>query len=332
MPDLSNAVAPAAAPSERPAESGTTPEGQPPSAGGSPSAASAEAAAPPGPAARAAPAAQVTPAAPVAPAAPAAQAAQAAQAAAATGSPLTPKTASAPAALPPAPRAPQAPLGAATVPPAARPLDGASVPPTPARVDKRLHTPAEPPSARLYRRAVEAAQAGQRLAAIQSAREALAADPAHLAARQLAAALEQEAGQPDRAAALLREGLEGPAAPPPAAAAALALPLARLYAAMGLADEALQLLDRHPAASGDAHGLRAGLLARKGDFAAALPAYEAALRAQPMQPLWWLGVGVALESLGEPARARQAFAKAQALGLPREDLRHYVDERLRALP
>jgi len=48
--------------------------------------------------------------------------------------------------------------------------------------------------------------------------------------------------------------------------------------------------------------------------------------------LWWLGVGVALESLGEPARARQAFAKAQALGLPREDLRHYVDERLRALP
>jgi hypothetical protein len=205
--------------------------------------------------------------------------------------------------------------------------DRASVPPTPPRIDKRLHA-ADPAQrlARLYRQAVDAAQAGQRLAAIATARELLALDPRHEAARHLAAHLEAEAGATDRAVALLREGL----AHEPSSRT-LALALARVLAAAGLADEALAVLDAHAVPGPEAAGLRAGVLARRGDYAAALPAYETAARAQPLEPMWWLGLGVALESLGEPARARQAFAKAHAIGLAREDLADYVEQRLRAL-
>lgn len=203
----------------------------------------------------------------------------------------------------------------------------ASMPPTPPRIDKRLH--AQDPAQRqalLYRQAVDAAQAGQRQASIAAAREVLALNPRHEPARQLAAHLEFEAGGADRAVALLRDGLAQPGASP-----ALALALARLLAAEGLPDEALAVLDTHQVAGAEAAGLRGGVLARRGDYAAALAAYEAAARAQPLNPMWWLGLGVALDALAEPARARQAFAKAHAIGLPRDDLASYAEQRLRAL-
>jgi MSHA biogenesis protein MshN len=202
------------------------------------------------------------------------------------------------------------------------------LPPLPARVDKRF--PALTPEMRttaLYGAALEAAQAGQSRAAIAKAQEALAAQPQHTAARQLAAALEQETGGAGRAITLLKEGLvlmPGHAA--------LALALARVQAQQGLADEALATLDQHAVPGAEAQGLRGGVLARRADYAGALVAYEAAARAQPQNSLWWLGLGVSLEALGESARARQAFSKAQALGLAREDLSNYVQERLLALP
>jgi MSHA biogenesis protein MshN len=202
------------------------------------------------------------------------------------------------------------------------------LPPLPARVDKRL--PASTPELRahaLYGAALEAAQAGQSRAAIAKAQEALAAYPPHTAARQLAAALEQETGGAGRAIGLLKDGLAlAPGQP------ALALALARVQAQQGLADDALATLEQHAVPGAEAQGLRGGVLARRADYAGALGAYEAAARAQPQNSLWWLGLGVSLEALGEPARARIAFGKAQALGLAREDLSQYVQERLLALP
>jgi MSHA biogenesis protein MshN len=272
--------------------------------------------------------------------------------AALTPAPITPPEAHPPVASPRAPDAARSPAPVVTrrlaavpnapvspVMPAAAHTNESVAAVAPARIDKRTHElSADQRLAQLYRKAVDAAQAGQRLAAIATLRELLAAAPSHVAARQLAAALEQEAGAPERAVALLREGLAlpqrgaaGNATEATAETETLALPLARLLAAQGLDAEALQLLDQHRLGSAEAQGLRAGLLARRGDFAAALPAYEAAARAQPMQPLWWLGLAVALESLGDAPRARQAFAKAQAIGLPREDLALYVEQRLRAL-
>ncbi|MCW5632060.1 MAG: tetratricopeptide repeat protein [Rubrivivax sp.] len=232
--------------------------------------------------------------------------------------PATPATAATPAAPAAPPATPAAP---------SRIADAALAPPTPARIDKRLHAldPAQR-VALLYRQMVDTAQTGQRQTALAQARQLLDLQPLHQATRLVAAQLEQEGGAPDRALALLREGLSLQPRQ-----SALALPAARLLALAGAADEAMALLDEHGVTGPEADGLRAGVLARRGDFAAALDSYEAAARAQPLNPMWWLGLGVALESVGEPARARLAFAKAQAIGLPRGDLTHYVEQRLRAL-
>ena len=126
--------------------------------------------------------------------------------------------------------------------------------------------------------------------------------------------------------ALLAEGLSVDSRQPD-----MALLLARLQANQGLHDAALATLDRAAATGADADGLRAGILSQRGLFRDALPAYERALRGQPGNATWWAGLGVALESLNQAEPARQAYTKARAIGVGREDLASYVDQRLRAL-
>ena len=174
--------------------------------------------------------------------------------------------------------------------------------------------------------ATDLARSGQRQAALQRAQEALDIEPGHVPARQLAAVLHHEAGQPALALGLLREGVALEGSPP-----SLALLLARFLAHQNLGPEALVVLDRHSLNSAEAEGLRAGLLAQQGAYGSALVAYENALRQQPGQSTWWVGMAVALESEGQSARARQAYAHARQLGLAQTDLASYVDQRLRAL-
>jgi tetratricopeptide (TPR) repeat protein len=213
-------------------------------------------------------------------------------------------------------------------PPAAQPVPEPQLAtPLPPLITKRSVAPAaEQLAAAALREAMELARAGQRQAALQRAQEALALAPAQGAARQLAAVLQHESGDTAGALALLREGAQMPAPAP-----ALTLLLARLLGAQGLADEALEVLRRHDLRSAEAEGLRGGLLAQQGHYDQALPAYESAVHQQPGHAMWWFGLAVALDSQGQGERARQAFAQARGLGLPREDLLTYTEQRLRAL-
>ena len=138
--------------------------------------------------------------------------------------------------------------------------------------------------------------------------------------------LEHETGADDRASALLRDGL---ARHPQDTAQALLL--ARILVAQGDGTQALAVLDKHGVTGADADGLRGGVLAKMGDFKQALTAYESAARAQPANPMWWFGLGVALDSEGFGQRARQAYLRAQAIGLQRADLISYADQRIAAL-
>jgi MSHA biogenesis protein MshN len=249
--------------------------------------------------------------------------------------PLSPSLSPSPEAAAPGAPSPAAPPARtrASASPAPAPLEAllarAAPPPlaTPARIDKRIvpPSPAQRAAAAL-REAVDLARAGQRQAALARALQALALEPTHAGARQLAAVLQHESGAHEQALALLREGAALDAAPP-----ALTLLLARLLADQGQADEALAVLERHALHSPEAEGLRAGLLAQRGDYTRALPAYESATRQQPGNPLWWFGLAVALDAQGQGERAHQAYTLAQRLGLPREDLVTYAEQRLRAL-
>jgi len=199
--------------------------------------------------------------------------------------------------------------------------------PLPSHIDKRSRPlSAEQQAAVIFREASDLARAGQRQAALQRALQAVTIEPRHAAARQLAAVLQHESGASDSALALLRAGAELEGAPP-----ALALLLARLLSAQGQPDEALAVLDHHHLHSGQAEGLRAGLLAQRGQYGPALVAYESAVRQQPGNPMWWFGLAVALESEGQGARASAAYAQARQLGLPSEDLASYAQQRLLAL-
>jgi MSHA biogenesis protein MshN len=196
-----------------------------------------------------------------------------------------------------------------------------------AQVDKKFN-PASPlqRAQALHAQAVDAAGSGHRQTAIERATEALKFDPALHAARHLAAVLLVEAGRAGDAEALIAQALN---AQTPAASALL---LAQLVAERGDAGAALALLERQRLTGAEADGLRAALLAQQGDFAHALPAYEAALRRQPDNATWWAGLAVALEAEGQPQRARAAYERAAAIGLPSPDLAAHAESRLRALP
>jgi tetratricopeptide (TPR) repeat protein len=226
-----------------------------------------------------------------------------------------------------APAAPVAPVP--SVKPIAAPLLPASLqlaPPLPARIDKRSAAGPAERAAALQREALQLAQTGQASVALERAREALRADAAHTPSRLLAAVLEHEAGANERAMALLRDGL---AREP--GERSFALLLARLQAAGGDAVAALATLDRHGVDDAAAQGLRAGLWAAAGDWTRAREGYDSAARQEPAQSAWWFGLGVSLDALGEGARARQAYGRALAIGLPQAEQAAYAGQRARAL-
>lgn len=256
----------------------------------------------------------------------------------ATAPAATPVAATPVAATPPAPATRVAALAPALVPaaPAAAtesaagiPVPASLAPPLamPSRIEKRSVAPSAAQQALIhYREATTQAQAGQRRPALEQAHAALAIDPRHAPSRLLAALLEHETGASQRAVQLLRDGL---ALTPGDTAQALLL--ARVLVAQGANTEALATLDQHGVAGADADGLRGGILAQQGDFRRSLAAYESAARQQPGQAMWWFGLAVALDSEGQAPRARQAYARAQAIGLPRDDLSAYASQRLGAL-
>ncbi len=237
----------------------------------------------------------------------------------------------------------QAPAQSAVAPPApAEPAQAAARPepkPVPAMltesaaegsIDKRIASPNPAQRAeQLYRQASELAAGGHSTQAIDRLLEALKADPAHLAARQLAAVLLVEKGRLDEAAAVLRDGLDRAPAQPQ-----LSYLLARIRVEAGDTAGALALLQGNEALSAEGFALRAGLLVRQGRHAEALPSYEAALRRNPDNATTWLGLAVALEAQGQASAARQAYARAREAGALRgglsAELQTYIAQKLSA--
>ena len=205
--------------------------------------------------------------------------------------------------------------------------DGLGAPAEAGSVDKRLLTP---PAAQraldLYRQALELATSGHGRAALEKLHDALKLDPGLLSARLHAVTLSLELGQPVQAEAIALQGLAVAPHEPQ-----LTYLLARVLADRGDAAGAIAHLDRATRLSGEAFGLRAGLLAQRGEFERALHDYEQAVRAQPGNSLWWLGLGVTLEAAGHAPQARLAYARAQSVGIERHELNLFVDQKLVAL-
>lgn len=217
-------------------------------------------------------------------------------------------------------------------PVAASPLDAppqvAATRPEP-RIE--LRTAARSPQERAeaqYQRGVTAHQAGQINDSATAFTAAMREDARHVGARVAQAGLLISQARQDEAMALLKEGLAlAPAQPQ------LALMLARMQADRqdwpGAA-ETLQAAHATTNEGAEFHGLHAAILQRAGRHGDAVEKYGLALRLAPNRSVWWMGLAISLEEMGQADAARTAFQRAKAIGLP-EGAASYVDARLKQL-
>jgi MSHA biogenesis protein MshN len=152
-------------------------------------------------------------------------------------------------------------------------------------------------------------------------------DPAHTAARQILIARELETGDGANAESLLRDGL---ALHPndawyPRSLAQVHLQRGDYAQAAGILKTALN--KRADAAN---WALYASTVAKLGKPAESAQAYREALRLDPNQGNWWIGMAVALEKSNAKADAGAAYQRALQTRLSGE-LREFAEQKARSL-
>jgi len=159
--------------------------------------------------------------------------------------------------------------------------------------------------------------------------KALSLAPGNVAAAELLLAAQLRRGDTDAAVATLREALiRDPRN------AGYARVLARLLAGRGEHQAAVDYL-RTALANGQGDGsslaLLAGLERHIGDHESAAAHYVDALAQDRSVAVWWMGLGVSLERLRQPAEARAAFSEAQRIGGLDSEVAAFVEQRLARL-
>ncbi|WP_306393528.1 tetratricopeptide repeat protein [Telluria beijingensis] len=239
----------------------------------------------------------------------------------------------APPAPPPPPAAPQpAPEPAPPAPRTEAVREPARVAPAPRKqaapavADGRTET-ATQRTENAYRRALLVLEDGRVTEAIATLQAALKLDPRHEPSRQTLVGLLIEAGRTDDAMRQLQVALALDARQP-----SLAMLLARLQLEQG--GPALETLTRtlpHAAGNGDYHAFLAGVLQREARHREAAGHYQEALRANPGNGVWWMGLGISLQAEKRDAEAVAAFRQAQASATLSPELAAFVERRLRQL-
>lgn len=180
---------------------------------------------------------------------------------------------------------------------------------------------------RLYRAALELINRGKLDKARDELSEALSLEPDHVASRRTLAELMIQAGQLDTAADFIDEGLSlDPDAP------SLIELRARVYLMQGHNEQARALMEGHlPAVTHDLsyHALLAAVYQRLGDYDKAGALYRQLVAQQPKNGIWWLGLGLSMEAIGNYPEARHAYTKAQKTSALSPKLKRFIKEKLR---
>jgi MSHA biogenesis protein MshN len=175
-----------------------------------------------------------------------------------------------------------------------------------------------------YRRALGNLQDGRVSEAVTALQQALQVEPKHDAARQTLVGLLIEARRSDEAMRQLQLGLTLDPRQP-----ALAMLLARLQIEHG--ESGIETLARtlpYAAGNGEYQALLAGALQRQQRHREAAEQYQVALRMQPQNPVWWMGLGISLQAEKRNAEALDAFRKAKASGTLSPELQGFVERKL----
>ncbi len=232
-----------------------------------------------------------------------------------------------------APMAPPPPLAAASSPSAPEKIEPpAPLPETvvasPKATGGKTYT-ARQLSANLLAEAVILDRQGHQEDAKAPLQRALAANPLDVQARQMLIQLQLETGQVEKAGALLAEGQR--LLPEQSN---FTLMLARLKVDGGDVSGAIQLLQAGRASARNEpeyHAFLAALLLRAQRYDEAMEHYLVALRSDPANANWLVGVGVAFEGVGKHADAAEAYRRADGTANLTSEMATFLSERLARL-
>ena len=182
---------------------------------------------------------------------------------------------------------------------------------------------------RFFQKAYSALRKGQLQQSEQFFRQALAIMPGHIKSREMLAGLYIKSGRYVEAGQLLKQGV----ALNPAYSLFRKL-YARVLLEQDALDQAVAVLERNlPQINQDVdyYALLAALYQRQGRHENAVALYQNMLKQNSMVGIWWIGMGISLEKLGDTEAARQAYEKARASGTLAAQMIQYTDNRLAAL-
>ena len=160
-------------------------------------------------------------------------------------------------------------------------------------------------------------------------RSALALEPGHIKAREMLVGVYISQGRWIEASELLRNGL---------ALAPLHSNFRKLYARslmeLKRESQAIDVLSTHmptPAQDADYYAILAALYQRQGNHERAAQTYAQILKVRPQMGIWWVGMGISLEAMGQQDKAVTAYQHARKTGVLNRDVARYTDNRLLAL-
>lgn len=181
----------------------------------------------------------------------------------------------------------------------------------------------------LYQEGYQLLSKGHAHAGEQKLLDAIAIYPGHIKAREILAGTYIKSGRVIEAGDLLQEGSE--LVPEHALFTQLQ---ARLMLEQNQLQQAIELLEKkapavniHP----QYHALLAAAYQRNKQHVRAVEQYQAVLKVVPVSGVWWVGMAISLEALGQQAEARQAYQQAKNTGRLTAELLRYTDHRLVAL-
>lgn len=184
-------------------------------------------------------------------------------------------------------------------------------------------------SENFYKQSVSMLQQGRVTEAKDTLLQALAENPANHNARQLLVSLLVENKRSAEALSLLQEGVR--IAPEQSG---FVMALARLQVEAGDRMSSLKTLElgaKYAAEDAEYHGFYAALLQRDARHEEAVAHYLTALRGNPANNSWLIGVGISLQEQQKNADARDAFERARQSGQLSPELLAFVDQRLKQL-
>ncbi len=181
----------------------------------------------------------------------------------------------------------------------------------------------------LYKQAVSMMQQGRVAEARDALAQSLAENSANHNARQLLVGMLVDGKHASEAINVLQDGVR--LAPEQTG---FVMALARLQVETGERKAGLQTLEqgaKYAADDAEYHGFYAALLQRDNQHEEAIAHYLTALRADPANTSWLVGVGISLQAQGKYADAREAFERARQVEQLSPEVAAFVDQRLRQL-